>query len=59
HRPGRDLAITFANYECMESVLLGATLYLSCEQPNVLSRGFGWTKRTRRGLKMKVKIPKS
>ncbi|KNZ61746.1 hypothetical protein VP01_1362g4 [Puccinia sorghi] len=27
HRPGRDLAITFANYECMRAVLSGATLY--------------------------------
>ena len=27
HRPGRDLAITFANYECMRAVLSGGTLY--------------------------------
>ena len=27
HRPGRDLAVTFANYECMRAVLSGGTLY--------------------------------
>ena len=27
HRPGRDLAVTFANYESMRAVLAGATIY--------------------------------